>query len=57
MDERRVVALGEGLPAAVQQERERLREAEGLELSLAQTAARLIRVGLTHIAARRNDAA
>jgi len=48
MNDPRITVRGDGLRDAVQKERDRLREIEGLDLSVAQTAARLIRIGLAH---------
>ncbi|MBC7147670.1 MAG: hypothetical protein H5U24_20100 [Thioclava marina] len=46
MTEKKITIRSKGLHDEVLRERARLLEAEGIELSIAQTAARLVRLGL-----------
>lgn len=46
MTDKRIIVRGQALRREVEHERDRLHKEEGLDLSLAQTAARLLRLGL-----------
>ncbi len=50
MTEKKITIRSKGLHDEVLRERARFLEDEGVELSIAQTAARLVRVGLRHSA-------
>lgn len=53
MAETRITVRGDNLRDQVNKERERLREEQGLDLSISQTAAHLIRMGLLNLGAPR----
>lgn len=54
VDSGRIVVRSEELRGRVASEQQRLKDEEGLELSMAQTAARLIRLGLSKESGRRS---